>query len=217
MSLLHIDCRFRYATRLALELDFDAGPGITALVGPSGSGKTTTLKLLAGLLVPESGRIQLGERLLFDSAKQVNLPPDQRAMGLVFQDFQLFPHLTVDQNLRYGLARNPQNPIDFSHIVEVLELGPLLSARPQSLSGGEKQRTAIGRAILRAPELLLLDEPLSALDPDLRESISGYLQRVIGEYQIPTLLVTHDPHSIERLAHATIRMPKPKSMDNPRG
>ncbi|MGI8981320.1 MAG: ATP-binding cassette domain-containing protein [Pirellulaceae bacterium] len=206
MSLLQFDCRFRHNSRFALDLAFEAGAGVTALVGPSGCGKTTTLRLIAGLLKPNSGRIQLGERLLFDGAKRVNLPPEQRALGLVFQDYQLFPHLTVEQNLRYGLARNPSSPIDFAHVVEILELRPLLSAWPQSLSGGEKQRTAIGRAILRGPQLLLLDEPLSALDPDLRESISGYLQRVIGEYHIPTLLVTHDPHSVERLAHTTIRI-----------
>ena len=206
MSLLQFDCRFRYSTRFALDLAFDAGAGVTALVGPSGCGKTTTLRLIAGLLKPDSGRIQLGERVLFDATKRVNLPPEQRTLGLVFQDYQLFPHLTVEQNLRYGLARSPSSPLDFAHVVDILELRPLLSAWPQSLSGGEKQRTAIGRAILRGPQLLLLDEPLSALDPDLRESISGYLQRVIGEYHIPTLLVTHDPQSIERLAHTTIRI-----------
>ena len=206
MSLLQFDCRFRYSTRFALDLAFDAGAGVTALLGLSGCGKTTTLRLIAGLLKPDSGRIQLGERVLFDATKRVNLPPEQRTLGLVFQDYQLFPHLTVEQNLRYGLARSPSSPLDFAHVVDILELRPLLSAWPQSLSGGEKQRTAIGRAILRGPQLLLLDEPLSALDPDLRESISGYLQRVIGEYHIPTLLVTHDPQSIERLAHTTIRI-----------
>ena len=206
MSLLQFDCRFRHSSRFALNLAFEAGAGVTALVGSSGCGKTTTLRLIAGLLRPDNGRIQLGDRVLFDSAKQVNLPPEQRALGLVFQDYQLFPHLTVEQNLRYGLIRNPSSRIEFPHLVEILELRPLLSAWPHSLSGGEKQRTAIGRAILRGPQLLLLDEPLSALDPDLRESISGYLQRVIEEYHIPTLLVTHDPHSIERLAHTTIRI-----------
>lgn len=206
MSLLHFDCRFRRSSRFALDLAFDAGAGVTALVGPSGCGKTTTLRLIAGLLTPDDGRIQLGERVLFDRAKRINLPPEQRSLGLVFQDYQLFPHLTVEQNLRYGLARNPKSPIEFAHVVDILELGPLLSAWPHSLSGGESQRTAIGRAILRGPQLLLLDEPLSALDPELRESISGYLERVIGEYQIPTLLVTHDPASIERLAHTTIRI-----------
>ena len=208
MSLLEFNCRFRYESRFALELAFEAGAGITALVGPSGCGKTTTLKLIAGLLCPNSGRIKLGERLLFDSASRINLPPEQRAIGLVFQDYQLFPHLSVEQNLRYGLARNPKSRIDLAHLVEILELGPLLCTWPHSLSGGEKQRTALGRAILRTPQLLLLDEPLSALDPDLREAISGYLQRVIAEYHIPTLLVTHDPHSIERLAHTTIRLPQ---------
>ena len=211
MSLLQFDCRFRYSTRFALDLAFDAGAGVTALLGPSGCGKTTTLRLIAGLLKPDSGRIQLGERVLFDATKRVNLPPEQRTLGLVFQDYQLFPHLTVEQNLRYGLARSPSSPLDFAHVVDILELRPLLSAWPQSLSGGEKQRTAIGRAILRGPQLLLLDEPLSALDPDLRESISGYLQRVIGEYHIPTLLVTHDPQSVERLAHTTIRIPRAPS------
>lgn len=210
MSLLQFDCRFRHSSRFALDLAFAAGPGVTALVGPSGCGKTTTLRLIAGLLAPDSGRIQLGDQLLFESTKGVNVPPEKRALGLVFQDYQLFPHLTVEQNLRYGLVRNPECSIDFAHLVEILELSPLLATWPHSLSGGEKQRTAIGRAILRGPKLLLLDEPLSALDPDLRESISGYLDRVLGEYHIPILLVTHDPQSIERLAHTTIRVGSPQ-------
>ena len=206
MSLLQFDCRFRYPTRFALDLTFEAGEGVTALVGPSGSGKTTTLLLIAGLRRPQQGRITLAGRTLFDSPTKVNVPPEDRAIGLVFQDYQLFPHLSVEQNLRFGLSRNPKSRIDFAHLVEILELGPLLAAAPHSLSGGEKQRTALGRAILRAPQLLLLDEPLSALDAELRESISGYLQRVISEYRIPTLLVTHDPQSVDRLAHSTIRL-----------
>lgn len=209
MSLLLFDCRFRYPSRFKLDLAFEAGAGVTALVGPSGCGKTTTLKLIAGLLRPESGRIRLGDRFLFDSATRVNVPPENRAIGLVFQDYQLFPHMSVEENLHYGLVRNPKSRIDLAHLVEILELGSVLTARPHSLSGGERQRTALGRAILRAPELLLLDEPLSALDTELRESVSGYLQRVIGEYQIPTLLVTHDAHSIDRLAHRTIRLALP--------
>ena len=207
MSLLQFDCRFRYPSRFALDLAFEAGEGVTALVGPSGSGKTTTLLLIAGLRRPYQGQITLAGRTLFDSAAAVNVPPENRAIGLVFQDYQLFPHLSVEQNLRFGLARNSKSRVDFSHLVEILELGPLLAAVPHSLSGVEKQRTALGRAILRGPQLLLLDEPLSALDAELRESISGYLQRAIAEYRIPTLLVTHDPHSIERLAHSTIRLP----------
>jgi molybdate transport system ATP-binding protein len=211
MSLLQFDCRFRYPSRFALDLAFEAGEGVTALVGPSGSGKTTTLLLIAGLRRPQQGKITLAQRTLFDSATGVNVPPEDRAIGLVFQDYQLFPHLSVEQNLRFGVARSPKSRIDFGHLVEILELGPLLAAAPHSLSGGEKQRTALGRAILRAPQLLLLDEPLSALDAELRESISGYLQRVISEYRIPTLLVTHDPQSVDRLAHGTIRLPGVKS------
>lgn len=203
MTLLQFDCRFRYSTGFALNAQFSAGDGVTALVGPSGRGKTTVLNLIAGLLSPASGRIELKERVLFDSATRVNLPPNHRGVGYVFQDYQLFPHLTVEQNLRYGQNRSSRKGPYLETVVDVLELNADLRRYPAQLSGGQKQRVALGRAIVRNPDLLLLDEPLSALDLALRESIAEYLLRAIHEFHVPTLLVSHDRESIERF-EATI-------------
>jgi molybdate transport system ATP-binding protein len=207
VSVLHFDCRFRYATGFALDLAFDAERGVTALVGPSGSGKTTALNLIAGLLTPDDGAIVLGDRPLFDSRAAVNLPPNRRAIGYVFQDYQLFPHLSVAENLRYGERRSENAWGKFDAIVATLELGDLLDRAPASLSGGQKQRVALGRALLRGPELLLLDEPLNALDVELRRSIAASLSRVLAESPIPTLLVSHDRESVAALAGAVVELP----------
>ena len=151
---------------LRLDVGFQAPAGVTALFGPSGCGKTTTINAIAGLMRPDRGRIALGERVLFDG--RTDLPPQARRVGCVFQDARLFPHLTVEGNLRYpsrwrrGAARN------FPRIVEMLALGPLLRRRPATLSGGERQRTAIGRALLSSPRLLLMDEPYGQMDIKMR-------------------------------------------------
>jgi len=206
MSVLRFDCRFSYPAGFGLNFAFVAERGVIALVGPSGSGKTTVLHLIAGLLKPQNGTITLHDQVLFDSKMRVNLPPEGRGVGYVFQDYQLFPHLTVGKNLRYGQRRTRQTGIDFDRIVNILELGDLLRRYPYSLSGGQKQRVAVGRALLRSPKLLLLDEPLSALDPSLRASVAEHLVRAIEEFHIPTLLVSHDRESIEWLAHTTVSM-----------
>jgi molybdate transport system ATP-binding protein len=206
MSVLHFNCRFSYPTGFQLNFAFSAEAGVTALVGPSGSGKTTILHLIAGLLRPESGEILLSEKTLFSSRAQINLPPEKRGVGYVFQDYQLFPHLTVEKNLRYGQRRADASGVDLKKIVRILELSDLLRRLPVSLSGGQKQRVAVGRALLRNPKLLLLDEPLSALDRSLRASVAEHLVRAIAEFQIPTLLVSHDRESIEWLAHTTISL-----------
>jgi molybdate transport system ATP-binding protein len=207
MATLSVDCHFRYPAGFELQIAFEIERGLTALVGPSGSGKTTTLHLIAGLLRPDRGRISLGDCVLFDSAARIDIPTERRRVGLVYQDYQLFPHLTVAANLRYGLRRNPASPLDFSHLVEVLELSPLLSRYPATLSGGQKQRVALGRAIAANPVVLLLDEPVSALDDELKDSVLAFLSRVLTEYPIPTLLVTHDRRSLEKLAVPVISMP----------
>jgi molybdate transport system ATP-binding protein len=206
MSVLRFDCKFRYASGFSLDFAFTSEHGVTALVGPSGSGKTTVLNLIAGLLTPETGVISLGEQTLFDSKARVNLPPEQRGVGYVFQDYQLFPHLSVQENLRYGQKRATQAGIQLDRIVSILELADLLNRYPNSLSGGQKQRVALGRALLRGPKLLLLDEPLTALDVNLRSSIAASVARAIAEFQIPTLLVSHDQESINWLAHSTVTM-----------
>jgi molybdate transport system ATP-binding protein len=179
---------------------------VTALVGPSGSGKTTVLSLIAGLLRPNSGVIAIHDQILFDSQAHIDAPPEDRSIGYVFQDFQLFPHLNIEQNLRYGYRRARRKDIKFDRIVEILRLADVLRRFPLSLSGGQKQRIALGRALMRNPQLLLLDEPLSALDPDLRSTVGNYLLDVTKEFSIPTLLVSHDVQSVERLSQATISM-----------
>jgi molybdate transport system ATP-binding protein len=162
------------------------------------------LNLIAGLLTPRDGVITLGDLALFDSRSATNLPPNYRAIGYVFQDYQLFPHLSVEQNLRYGQRRTPGGTVSFDKIVAILELGAFLTRPPASLSGGQQQRVAVGRALLRSPRLLLLDEPLNALDADLRRSIAEYLGRVTGEFRIPSVLVSHDRESVASLASAVV-------------
>ena len=145
---------------------FQAGSGVTALFGPSGAGKTSLVNMLAGLLRPDSGRIVVQGNVLFDSRQGIDLPPEHRRLGYVFQESRLFPHFTVASNLSYGqrLAPKSRALVDFDAVVELLALAPLLTRRPKSLSGGERQRVAIGRALLAAPRLLLMDEPLANLD-----------------------------------------------------
>lgn len=208
MSELVFDCRFSYPTGFQLDFAFTAGDGVTALVGPSGSGKTTVLNLIAGLLRPRQGRIALGDIVLFDARTGVDRPPEERCIGYVFQDFLLFPHLTVAENLRYGQARSRRNGIAYDAIVSTLELRGLVARYPQALSGGQKQRVALGRALLRNPQLLLLDEPLSALDRELQASIVEYVRRIVAEFALPTLLVSHDAANVTALAVNVVPMPR---------
>jgi molybdate transport system ATP-binding protein len=206
MNVLEFDCRYHYASGFALDFAFAANGEVTALVGPSGCGKTTILNLIAGLLRPARGRIVLSGRELSSTQSGMHLPPERRRIGYVFQDYQLFPHLTVEQNLRYGERRSRSEHFSFSRTIEILDLGEQLARRPASLSGGQKQRVAIGRAILRGADLLLLDEPFSALDAKLQREVSEYLARAISEFQMPTLLVSHDDESVSRLAKSIVRM-----------
>ena len=201
---LSVDCAHHYPSGFNLQVQFTAGTSVTALFGASGSGKTTTLNLIAGHLRPASGRICLGEQVLVDSSAGVFLPPDQRRIGIVFQDHRLFPHLTVRRNLEYGLRRRPLRQIDLAKVVQVLELETLLDRPPATLSGGQQQRVALGRAILRGPELLLLDEPLAALDDALKHRVLVYLERAIETWRIPTLFVSHDQADVRRLAETVV-------------
>jgi molybdate transport system ATP-binding protein len=180
----------------ALDLAFDAPPGITALFGRSGSGKTTVVNAVAGLLRPDAGRIVAAGTILFDS--KINLPPHRRRLGYVFQEPRLFPHLTVRANLTYA-ARFAAGSGDFDDIVTLLALAPLLSRHPAALSGGEKQRVAIGRALLSKPRLLLMDEPLSALDAPRKAEILPYIE-ALRDRAIPILYVSHAVPEIARLA-----------------
>ncbi len=187
---------------------------VTGLFGPSGSGKSTLLSVIAGLADPERGYIKLDGEVLFDSCKRIRLPPDRRRIGMVFQDSQLFPHLSVEGNLLYGLKRTPKQDrrFQFKEIVDLLEIGHLLHSHPRRLSGGEKQRVALGRSLLASPRLLLLDEPLASLDQGLKEQILPFLERVKNELRLPMIYVSHALHEILHLtdrlvviAHGRIR------------
>lgn len=202
MPLLKFQCRHRYAGGFSLDLAFQMEHRFTALFGPSGSGKTSVLSMVAGFVRPQEGRITLGDRVLADSARGVWLSPDERRVGMVYQDSLLFPHLTVEGNLRYGWRwrRRRARSIEFSRVVDVLEIGPLLARLPRNLSGGERQRVALGRALLSAPEILLMDEPLASLDGTLKRKVLAYLERVVAEWDIPALYVTHAQTEVRRAA-----------------
>jgi molybdate transport system ATP-binding protein len=204
MAQLSVNVRFRYPSGFAMDIAFAAQNGVTALCGPSGGGKSTVLLLIAGVLQPSDGYIRLGDRALVDTSAKVALPPEQRHVGIVFQDYLLFPHMTVRNNLLFGARRNNGRRISLEKVVEVLELGDLLNRYPAALSGGQRQRVAIGRAIVRGPEFLLLDEPVAALDHDLKSRVLVYLDRLFQEWCIPILFVCHERRDVTRLAHQSI-------------
>ena len=172
--------------------------GITAIFGVSGAGKTSLINAISGLTRPEQGRIVLNERVLYDAEKKICLPPEKRRVGYVFQDARLFPHYNVLGNLRYGMAKSMAG--QFDKLVTLLGIEQLLDRLPGGLSGGEKQRVAIGRALLTAPELLLLDEPLASLDIPRKRELLPYLQRLAREINIPVLYVSHSLDEILHLA-----------------
>jgi len=202
MSVLSFHCRHRYASGFALDVSFEIAGRITALFGPSGSGKTSVLSIIAGAFPPWQGHVRLNERTLLDTEKGVWLAPSRRNLGVVFQDALLFPHLTVERNLQYGqrYRRGGRRTVELSRVVEVLELAALLPRYPHNLSGGEKQRVALGRALLSGPEMLMLDEPLASLDDPLKGRILTYLERTIAEWNVPTLFVTHSQAEVRRIA-----------------
>lgn len=178
------------------------GPRVTAITGPSGAGKTTLLSLIAGLTRPSQGRIALQGQVLVDTACGIWLPPHRRHIGQVFQEARLFPHLTVRQNLLYGRLFGGRGRVGptFDTIIDLLDIAPLLQRRPRDLSGGERQRVAIGRALLSNPALLLLDEPLSALDPARKAELLPYLRRLQTGTGLPMLYVTHQQDEVAELA-----------------
>ena len=200
--MLHIDVKKQLGT-LPLEAHLDIpSQGVTALFGLSGSGKSSLINLVSGLIDPAEGVISLNDRELFNSAENSCVPINQRNIGYVFQDARLFPHYTVNGNLRYGMKNTSKD--EFNYIVELLGIGHLLKRYPITLSGGEKQRVAIGRALLTDPEILLMDEPLSALDLPRKRELMNYLERLSKEINIPILYVTHSLDELLRLAERVV-------------
>ena len=198
-----------------IAFDFASDAPVTALVGPSGAGKTSLLNMIAGILRPECGRIVVGGRVLFDSTAVIDLPPEARACGYVFQDDRLFPHLNVRANLLYGqrLARPEARLADYDEVVELLGIAHLADRRPRTLSGGEARRVAIGRALLAGPAMLLLDEPLTSLDADRRQEMLRTLERIRDQFGRPILYVSHQEDEVRRIAGAVVRMDLPERRD----
>ena len=191
-----------------LKTAFEAGGGVTALFGRSGAGKTSVINAIAGILRPDSGCIVVDGSVLFDSKRGIDVPTPRRRVGYVFQEARLFPHLSVQGNLRYArlFSRAPETAGHFEHVVELLGLAQLLDRRPGNLSAGEKQRVAIGRALLSEPRLLLLDEPLASLDTHRRSEILRYIELMRDEVKIPILYVSHAVDEVVRLADTVVLM-----------
>lgn len=191
----------------ALQVSFVlASHGITVLWGASGSGKTTLLQCLTGLLRPDAGRIACREAVWFDAERGVCLAPERRRLGYVFQDVRLFPHLSVRSNILFGRRFRGPSGVSFEDVVALLGLGRLLHRTPSDLSGGEKQRVAVGRALLACPELLLMDEPLTGLDRGKREEIMAYVKAIPERFGVPILYVTHSDAERRFLADRVLNL-----------
>jgi molybdate transport system ATP-binding protein len=189
-----------------VEVDVELASPVTALNGPSGAGKTTLLEVIAGVRRPASAFIRLGDRVLNDTQRGVFIPPRFRGVGYVPQELALFPHLPVRGNLMYGSRRVADPRFTYEHVTDVLEIGHLADRTLTQLSGGEKQRIALGRALLAAPTILLLDEPLASLDRKLKTRILPFLQRIRDELRVPMLYVSHDLDEIGAMADEIIEL-----------
>ena len=193
-----------------LKVSFKSEARRTVIYGPSGAGKTLTLQAIAGLLQPDTGRVAFGEEVLFDAATRVDIPARARRFGYVFQDYALFPQLNVRQNIAFGLTSGLLNPATdvrdeaVEGWLSTFELTQVAGQRPHQLSGGQRQRTALARALANSPRALLLDEPFSALDPDLRQRMRGELDDLLSRIGIPVLMITHDREDLERFGEARI-------------
>jgi molybdate transport system ATP-binding protein len=208
---LELDISFRFGARSVVECawrhPFDEG-GVTVLLGASGSGKTTLLRCIAGLERPSRGYIRFGSGTWFDRERRVDVPPERRHVGMVFQEYALFPHMTIEQNVTFGAAHMTRAAAAarFAELAEAYSLRGLEARLPRQLSGGEQQRVALARAVFRGPRLLLLDEPLSALDAVTRENIREELRLLVRQLGIPTYIVTHDRADALALADRTVLM-----------
>ena len=206
-SVLSFDLKFRRG-EFNLHAAATIEAGATGICGPSGCGKSTLLALIAGLLRPDAGTLVFRGETLVETSRRAFVPAWLRHFALVFQDGQLFPHLSVKDNLLYGYRRRSpaERHFELAQVLDLLEIGPLLSRRPAQLSGGERQRVALGRALLYSPRMLLLDEPLASLDERLKQQILPFLKRVKDETGIPMLYVSHTHSEVEFLADRTLRL-----------
>ena len=203
--MLEVDIAHRLAA-FELDIHFRTGRGLTALFGRSGAGKTSVVNAIAGLIRPERGRIVVDGSVLIDTERGIRVPAHRRRVGYVFQEGRLFPHLTVRQNLLFGrwFARDSAPASCLDDVVDLLGIAPLLERRPGRLSGGEKQRVAIGRALLASPRLLLMDEPLAALDAGRKDEILPYLERLRDQASVPIVYVSHSVAEVTRLANTIV-------------
>jgi len=206
--MIELDIRLKRPGGFTLETAFTAPTsGITALFGRSGAGKTTIIQVVAGVVRPDAGRIAVGDDVFFDAARGIDVPIEQRRTGYVFQDARLFPHMSVENNLRYGERRTrAAKAIGFGAVVELLGVSHLLTRKPHTLSGGERQRVAIGRALLAQPRLLLMDEPLASLDEARKHEILPYLERLRDEMRLPILYVSHSIDEVLRLSDRVVAL-----------
>jgi molybdate transport system ATP-binding protein len=194
----------------SLEVAFDAEHERTVVFGPSGSGKSVTLQCIAGLVRPDEGRIEIGKRLLYDSRAGIDLPPQVRNVGHLVQDYALFPHMSVEENVAFGLKGRGAPGTDHGlaervrQFLEQFEIAALARSFPRNLSGGQRQRVALARALIRHPDVLLLDEPLSALDPLLRARVRRELLDLQARFAVPMIVITHDPADVEALAQNVV-------------
>jgi molybdate transport system ATP-binding protein len=199
-----VDLRRRMGRDTEVAVRFSSGAGLTALFGPSGAGKSSVLAMVAGLIRPDAGHVRVGGETLFGEG--VNVPADRRAAGYVFQDARLFPHYRVRGNLLYGARRAGVVGMGLDEIADFLGIAHLLDRWPRTLSGGEAQRVAIGRALLSGPRFLLMDEPLASLDVARRQEIMALIERVRDELGLPILYVSHDRGEVDRLAAHVVEM-----------
>jgi len=191
---------------MTLDVDQQLPQGqFLAVSGPSGSGKTTLLRILAGLARPDQGYLRVGADVWMNTSYHTFLPPQKRHVGVVFQDYALFPNMTVDENLRFALGRGDDSRV-IDELIDTMELEQLTGQYPRTLSGGQQQRVALARALVRRPNLLLLDEPLSALDTDLRQRLQNYILRVHHQFGLTTVLVSHDYSEIRKMADQVWRL-----------
>ncbi|MDH0862914.1 ATP-binding cassette domain-containing protein [Mitsuaria sp. GD03876] len=198
--------------RFALDVAFSTDARRTVIHGPSGAGKSLTLQAIAGLLTPDEGTIHVDGQPVFDSGLRIDVPARERRLGYLFQDYALFPHLTVRQNIAFGLQRGWLNPSRqaggeaVDRWIQAFELERVAQQRPHQLSGGQRQRTALARALVNGPRALLLDEPFSALDPELRGRMRAELDTLLERIGMPMLMITHDPEDVARFGDHRVRL-----------